>query len=121
MEDIIHLCSFFVYLFVAMFALGAGPIPWFYAAELNNQLARPMVMTIGLTLNWLIQFVVIMTFLPLQVCRKTFFLLTLAKVSVDNYVFMIYFGFDIAVIVFVVLTMRETMNLESIDIAELFY
>ncbi|XP_063922749.1 solute carrier family 2, facilitated glucose transporter member 3-like [Zophobas morio] len=107
-EDIIHLCSFFVYLFVAMFALGAGPIPWFYAAELNNQLARPMVMTIGLTLNWLIQFVVIMTFLPLQV-------------SVDNYVFMIYFGFDIAVIVFVVLTMRETMNLESIDIAELFY
>ncbi|XP_054709972.1 solute carrier family 2, facilitated glucose transporter member 1-like [Uloborus diversus] len=52
--------------FVIMFAIGPGPIPWFFVQELFGQGARPLATSIAVTVNWAANFIVGLGFLPLQ-------------------------------------------------------
>lgn len=56
-----------VMLFVAMFELGPGPIPWFIVAELFSQGPRPAAMAVAGCCNWTSNFIVGMSFPKLEV------------------------------------------------------
>lgn len=58
-----------VMLFVAMFELGPGPIPWFIVAELFSQGPRAAAMAVAGCCNWTANFLVGMSF-PKLVVRK---------------------------------------------------
>ena len=53
--------------FVLFFAVGPGSIPWMITAELFSQGPRPAAMSIAVLVNWLSNFLVGLTFLPLKV------------------------------------------------------
>ncbi|CAG11687.1 unnamed protein product, partial [Tetraodon nigroviridis] len=55
-----------VMLFVAMFELGPGPIPWFIVAELFSQGPRPAAMAVAGCCNWTANFLVGMSFPKLE-------------------------------------------------------
>lgn len=55
-----------IMLFVAMFELGPGPIPWFIVAELFSQGPRPAAMALAGCCNWTANFLVGMSFPTLQ-------------------------------------------------------
>ncbi|XP_003744146.1 glucose transporter type 1 [Galendromus occidentalis] len=52
--------------FVVFFAIGPGTIPWIYMAELFSQGPRPAAMAIGVLVNWAANFLVSLTFPPMQ-------------------------------------------------------
>jgi len=56
--------------FVLFFAVGPGSIPWMITAELFSQGPRPAAMSIAVLVNWLANFLVGLTFLPLRVTLK---------------------------------------------------
>lgn len=56
-----------VMLFVAMFELGPGPIPWFIVAELFSQGPRPAAMAVAGCCNWTANFLVGISFPKLEV------------------------------------------------------
>uniref|UniRef100_A0A3Q2EHX5 Solute carrier family 2 member 3a n=1 Tax=Cyprinodon variegatus TaxID=28743 RepID=A0A3Q2EHX5_CYPVA len=64
-----------VMLFVAMFELGPGPIPWFIVAELFSQGPRPAAMAVAGCCNWTANFLVGMTFPKLVLCGPWVFLI----------------------------------------------
>ncbi|KAJ3633086.1 hypothetical protein MTP99_010057 [Tenebrio molitor] len=107
-DQVSHVSVFFIFLYIIMFALGVATIPWFLTAELCNHFARPMSISIATTANWIIHFIIIMSWLPLVAVA-------------GNFAFLIFIVFDLILVIFVVLTMRETKDLSSIDILELFY
>ncbi|RZC33696.1 Sugar tr and/or MFS 1 domain containing protein, partial [Asbolus verrucosus] len=51
----------FLFLFIILFALGAGSIPWFLTPELHNHNARPMATAVVVTVGWLTNFIFSMT------------------------------------------------------------
>ncbi|PSN30545.1 Solute carrier family 2 [Blattella germanica] len=55
-----------VILFVVMFAVGPGSIPWFLVSELFNQSARGAATSLAVAINWTANFIVGIGFLPLQ-------------------------------------------------------
>jgi len=55
-----------VILFVVMFAIGPGSIPWFLVSELFNQAARGAATSLAVWVNWAANFIVGIGFLPLQ-------------------------------------------------------
>ncbi|XP_021914514.1 solute carrier family 2, facilitated glucose transporter member 1-like isoform X7 [Zootermopsis nevadensis] len=55
-----------VILFVVMFAIGPGSIPWFLVSELFNQSARGAATSLAVAVNWTANFIVGIGFLPLQ-------------------------------------------------------
>lgn len=55
-----------VILFVVMFAVGPGSIPWFLVTELFAQNARPVASSIAVAVNWTAAFIVGLGFLPIQ-------------------------------------------------------
>ncbi|KAA8586296.1 hypothetical protein FQN60_007865 [Etheostoma spectabile] len=55
-----------VMLFVAMFEMGPGPIPWFIVAELFSQGPRPAAMAVAGCCNWTANFLVGMSFPKLE-------------------------------------------------------
>ena len=61
-----YLSIFFVIVFVVMFAVGPGSIPWFLVSELFNQSARPAATSLAVGVNWTANFLVGLGFLPLQ-------------------------------------------------------
>lgn len=64
-----YMAIFAVMLFVAMFELGPGPIPWFIVAELFSQGPRPAAMAVAGCCNWTANFLVGMSF-PKLVVRE---------------------------------------------------
>lgn len=56
-----------VMIFVAMFELGPGPIPWFIVAELFSQGPRPAAMAVAGCCNWTANFLVGISFPKLEV------------------------------------------------------
>lgn len=65
-----YVSIFLVIFFVVMFASGPGSIPWFLVSELFSQGARPMATSIAVAVNWIANFVVGLSFLPLLVLQK---------------------------------------------------
>lgn len=61
----------FVVLFVVLFAIGPGSIPWFLMSELFLPNAKQQAIGIAVAVNWLSNYVVSVSFLPLQV-RHTY-------------------------------------------------
>lgn len=59
-----------VMLFVGMFELGPGPIPWFIVAELFSQGPRPAAMAVAGCCNWTANFLVGMSFPKLVVSGR---------------------------------------------------
>jgi len=55
-----------VILFVVMFAVGPGSIPWFLVSELFSQGARPLATSMAVGINWGANFMVGLMFLPLK-------------------------------------------------------
>jgi MFS family permease len=47
--------------FLLLYGLGAGPIPWFFVPEIFPRSLRMMAMTMIATLNWILAFAVIIT------------------------------------------------------------
>ncbi|XP_061700972.1 solute carrier family 2, facilitated glucose transporter member 2 [Syngnathoides biaculeatus] len=55
-----------IFLFVAFFEIGPGPIPWFIVAELFSQGPRPAAIALAGFCNWTSNFIVGMTFPYIQ-------------------------------------------------------
>lgn len=68
--DLMSLTSYIaviaVIAFVMFFAIGPGPIPWFFVSELFTQSARPVAASIAVGVNWLANFFVSWGFTPLS-------------------------------------------------------
>uniref|UniRef100_A0A8C6P0C2 Solute carrier family 2 member 3a n=1 Tax=Nothobranchius furzeri TaxID=105023 RepID=A0A8C6P0C2_NOTFU len=96
-----------VMLFVAMFEMGPGPIPWFIVAELFSQGPRPAAMAVAGCCNWTANFLVGMTFPKLaDLCGP--------------WVFLIFFAFLILFFIFTFFKVPETRGKTFDEIARGF-
>ncbi|XP_062872230.1 solute carrier family 2, facilitated glucose transporter member 1-like [Trichomycterus rosablanca] len=55
-----------IFVFVAFFEIGPGPIPWFIVAELFSQGPRPSAVAVAGFSNWTANFIVAMCFQPVE-------------------------------------------------------
>ena len=121
-----------VLLFVIMFAIGPGSIPWFLVNELFNPSARPAAASAAVAVNWTANFFVGIGFLPLQVILKTYILLcfhcyisllnmiqSFQKIMGPN-VFIIFVVFLILFSLFVWRKVPETKNKSYDEIQTMF-
>uniref|UniRef100_A0A087XQV9 Solute carrier family 2 member 3a n=1 Tax=Poecilia formosa TaxID=48698 RepID=A0A087XQV9_POEFO len=96
-----------VMLFVAMFELGPGPIPWFIVAELFSQGPRPAAMAVAGCCNWTANFLVGMSFPKLvELCGP--------------WVFLIFTAFLIIFFIFTFIKVPETKGKTFDEIAREF-
>uniref|UniRef100_A0A671XE40 Solute carrier family 2 member 3a n=1 Tax=Sparus aurata TaxID=8175 RepID=A0A671XE40_SPAAU len=96
-----------VMLFVAMFELGPGPIPWFIVAELFSQGPRPAAMAVAGCCNWTANFLVGMSFPKLEeLCGP--------------WVFLIFMAFLILFFIFTFIKVPETRGKTFDEIARSF-
>ncbi|XP_044154251.1 solute carrier family 2, facilitated glucose transporter member 3-like [Bufo gargarizans] len=84
-----------IYLFVAFFEIGPGPIPWFIVAELFSQGPRPAAMAVSGCSNWTANFLVGMLF-------------PYAAEGCGPYVFLIFMGLLIIFFIFTLFKVPET-------------
>ncbi|XP_077587195.1 solute carrier family 2, facilitated glucose transporter member 2 [Stigmatopora nigra] len=96
-----------IFLFVAFFEIGPGPIPWFIVAELFSQGPRPAAIALAGCCNWTSNFIVGMTFAYIQKWLGV-------------YVFVLFAGLLFGFIVFMYLKMPETKGKSFEEIAILF-
>ncbi|XP_037650020.1 solute carrier family 2, facilitated glucose transporter member 3a isoform X1 [Sebastes umbrosus] len=96
-----------VMLFVAMFEMGPGPIPWFIVAELFSQGPRPAAMAVAGCCNWTANFLVGMSFPKLVEWM-------------GPWVFLIFTGFLILFFIFTFLKVPETRGKTFDEIAQSF-
>uniref|UniRef100_A0A3B5MPG6 Solute carrier family 2 member 3a n=1 Tax=Xiphophorus couchianus TaxID=32473 RepID=A0A3B5MPG6_9TELE len=94
-----------VMLFVAMFELGPGPIPWFIVAELFSQGPRPAAMAVAGCCNWTANFLVGMSF---------------PKLWCGPWVFLIFTAFLIIFFIFTFIKVPETKGKTFDEIAREF-
>ncbi|KAK6621842.1 hypothetical protein RUM44_001649 [Polyplax serrata] len=102
-----YVCIVLVLLFVIMFAVGPGSIPWFLVTELFNQDARPAATSIAVAVNWTANFIVGLGFLPLQEIMK-------------GYVFVIFVVLLLIFVLFVWKKLPETKNKTVEEISATF-
>ncbi|CAH1788379.1 unnamed protein product [Owenia fusiformis] len=75
-------------IFVVFFAVGPGSIPWMLAQELFSQGPRPVAVSIGVVINWLANFVVGLSFPPLQAGLKTFSFVPFSVITLLCFIFL---------------------------------
>lgn len=102
-----YLSIVLVLVFVIMFAIGPGSIPWFLVTELFNQSARPAATSIAVAVNWTANFLVGLGFLPLQELMK-------------GYVFIVFAVFLAIFVIFVWKKVPETRNKSIDEISAMF-
>ncbi|KAL0277597.1 UNVERIFIED_CONTAM: hypothetical protein PYX00_004830 [Menopon gallinae] len=96
-----------VMVFVIMFAVGPGSIPWFLVTELFSQSARPVAISVAVAVNWTANFIVGLSFLPLQEIMK-------------GYVFLIFVVFQGLFSIFIRFKVPETKNKTVDEISAMF-
>ncbi|XP_061520445.1 solute carrier family 2, facilitated glucose transporter member 1-like [Phycodurus eques] len=101
-----------VMVFVAMFELGPGPIPWFIVAELFSQGPRPAAMAVAGCCNWTSNFLVGISFPKLEVSVRAN--------CAGPWVFLIFTAFLILFFVFTFLKVPETKGKTFDEIARSF-
>ncbi|XP_019867218.1 solute carrier family 2, facilitated glucose transporter member 3 isoform X2 [Aethina tumida] len=101
------LCIVFVLVYVIMFAIGPGSIPWFLVSELFNQAARPTATSLAVSINWTANFLVGLAFLPLQD-------------ALGAYVFVIFVILQLLFVIFIYLKVPETKNKTLEEISAMF-
>ncbi|KAL4705072.1 hypothetical protein ACJJTC_002720 [Scirpophaga incertulas] len=102
-----YVCIALVILFVVMFAVGPGSIPWFLVTELFNQSARPAATAVAVTVNWTANFIVSLSFLPLTL-------------ALGSYTFAIFAVLQFLFIIFIALKIPETKNKTIEEITAMF-
>ncbi|XP_045456390.1 solute carrier family 2, facilitated glucose transporter member 1-like [Melitaea cinxia] len=102
-----YLCIALVILFVVMFAVGPGSIPWFLVTELFNQGARPAATSVAVTVNWAANFLVGLSFLPLTLV-------------IGSNTFIIFAVLQFVFILFIVFKVPETKNKTIEEITAMF-
>lgn len=60
----------FIYLYIILFATGAGSIPWFIVNEMFTEDTKPPAQSIAVGVNWAANFFVTLSFNPIQVIYK---------------------------------------------------
>ncbi|XP_023955169.2 solute carrier family 2, facilitated glucose transporter member 1 isoform X1 [Bicyclus anynana] len=102
-----YLCIALVILFVVMFAVGPGSIPWFLVTELFNQASRPAASSVAVTVNWTANFIVGLSFLPLTHL-------------LGSNTFIIFAVFQFLFILFIAFKVPETKNKTIEEITAMF-
>ncbi|XP_018332790.1 solute carrier family 2, facilitated glucose transporter member 1 isoform X2 [Agrilus planipennis] len=102
-----YICIILVLLFVIMFAIGPGSIPWFLVSELFNQSARPTATSLAVATNWAANFLVGIGFLPIQK-------------ALGSYVFIIFSVILVLSCVFIYKKVPETKNKTMEEISSMF-
>ncbi|XP_052121869.1 solute carrier family 2, facilitated glucose transporter member 1 isoform X3 [Frankliniella occidentalis] len=102
-----HISIVLVIVFVIMFAVGPGSIPWFLVSELFNQSARPAATSLAVGVNWTANFIVGLGFLPLQE-------------AMGGYVFIIFTVLLALFVAFVYYKVPETKNKTMEEISAMF-
>ncbi|GAB1859517.1 Solute carrier family 2, facilitated glucose transporter member 1 [Camponotus japonicus] len=96
-----------VTIFVVLFSTGPGSIPWFMVSELFNQSARPPAISIAIAVNWTANFIVSISFLPLQE-------------ALGAYVFIIFAVLQLFFTLFIYKKVPETKNKTIEQISNIF-
>ncbi|XP_061651619.1 solute carrier family 2, facilitated glucose transporter member 2 [Phyllopteryx taeniolatus] len=96
-----------IFLFVAFFEIGPGPIPWFIVAELFSQGPRPAAIALAGCCNWTSNFIVGMTFPYIQKW-------------LGAYVFLLFAALLLGFTAFTYLRVPETKGKNFEEIAALF-
>ncbi|XP_028162122.1 solute carrier family 2, facilitated glucose transporter member 1-like [Ostrinia furnacalis] len=102
-----YACIVLVILFVVMFAVGPGSIPWFLVTELFNQSARPTASSVAVTVNWAANFIVGLSFLPISL-------------ALGSYTFIIFAVLQLLFIIFIFFKVPETKNKTVEEITAMF-
>lgn len=97
----------FTLLYVAFFGVGPSSIPWMILSELFGQSARSAAVSIGALVNWFANFIVGISFIPMER-------------ALGNYVFLPYTGFLILFFVFTYFKLPETKNKTIEEVTALF-
>lgn len=96
-----------LFLFVVVFASCVGCIPWIIVFELFDQRSRSLACSVAVPFNWLANFSVVLTFLPL-------------KNILGIYVFTLFAGFNLCFLIFSILWLPETKNKTTEEIQASF-
>ncbi|CAH0557960.1 unnamed protein product [Brassicogethes aeneus] len=100
-------CVIFVLVYVIMFAIGPGSIPWFLVGEIFNQAARPTATSMAVCINWTANFLVGLAFLPLQEW-------------LGPYVFVVFVILQVLFLIFIYKKVPETKNKSLEEISAMF-
>lgn len=97
----------FTLLYVAFFAVGPSSIPWMLLSELFGQGARSAAVSVGALVNWLANFIVGLTFIPMLE-------------ALQNFVFIPYTILLLIFFTFTYLKLPETKNRTIEEVTALF-
>ncbi|KAI5631166.1 sugar transporter domain-containing protein [Phthorimaea operculella] len=97
----------FTLLYVAFFGIGPSSIPWMILSELFGQGARSAAVSVGALVNWLANFIVGLTFIPM-------------KDALGDYVFIPYTVLLVLFFLFCYFKQPETKNKTVEEVAALF-
>ncbi|PAA73405.1 hypothetical protein BOX15_Mlig028790g4, partial [Macrostomum lignano] len=71
-QPVVYSCVAFIYIYVVFFAIGPGAIPWFIVAEMFNQAARPVAVSVAVLVNWAGQILIGMGYPPVLAQLKDY-------------------------------------------------
>ncbi|XP_075976294.1 glucose transporter type 1-like isoform X2 [Anticarsia gemmatalis] len=97
----------FTFLYVAFFGVGPSSIPWMLLSELFGQGARSAAVSVGALINWLANFIVGLTFIPMSN-------------ALGNFVFLPYTFLLILFFTFTYFKLPETKNRTIEEVTALF-